>query len=289
MIYFGRVFVIIFAINFIQSFFNFYLFIFLSFLGPFFTEGTHSKNTPGEVNYMMSQLEKWSNVSTRPSMEETLRETLRQAALKVPLTATTAPIDIQKFMGKWYVMANIPMPLEVGASNSVENYAWDEKRKAIDVLFEYIPKDGKTDAVKSKSEMHAKIVNSPVNSFWALNPKILGIYLPLGLSYLVLQVADDGSYALIGVPDRSYMWILTRLKPTIKDGGKISDNYLSPGGLSDISSSGESKSEPVCVAASREIFELSPSMEDTIMRNALKKAVELGYDTSKVLNIKWSV
>ena len=238
---------------------------------------------------MMSQLEKWSNVSTRTSMEETLRETLRQAALKVPLTATTAPIDIQKFMGKWYVMANIPMPLEVGASNSVENYAWDEKRKAIDVLFEYIPKDGKTDAVKSKSEMHAKIVNSPVNSFWALNPKILGIYLPLGLSYLVLQVADDGSYALIGVPDRSYMWILTRLKPTIKDGGKISDNYLSPGGLSDISSSGESKSEPVCVAASREIFELSPSMEDTIMRNALKKAVELGYDTSKVLNVKWSV
>ena len=134
---------------------------------------------------MMSQLAKLSNVSTRPTM----KESLRLAALQLPLTATTTPLDIQKFMGKWYVMANIPMSVEVGASNCVENYSWDAQRKSVDVLFEYIPSGGKADAVKAKSEMHAKIVNNPINSFWALNPKILGIYLPLGLSYLVLEVA----------------------------------------------------------------------------------------------------
>jgi lipocalin len=44
----------------------------------------------------------------------------------------------------------------------------------------------------------------------------------------------------------------------------------------------------VCIAASKEIFELSTSMEAEIMRRAMSKAKELGYDTEKVLNIKWS-
>ena len=100
--------------------------------GAFFTEGSYTKNTPGEVDFMMSQLKKYSCESTKP----TLKEISRLAALKLPLVATTTPIDIQKFMGKWFVMANIPMSVEVDASNSVENYHWDTARGAIDVLFE---------------------------------------------------------------------------------------------------------------------------------------------------------
>jgi hypothetical protein len=37
-------------------------------------------------------------------------------------------------------MANIPMAVEVGASNGVENYSYNKEKNRIDVLFEYIAK-----------------------------------------------------------------------------------------------------------------------------------------------------
>ena len=37
-------------------------------------------------------------------------------------------------------MANIPLSLEVGARNCIENYKWDDQRKGVDVLFEYVAK-----------------------------------------------------------------------------------------------------------------------------------------------------
>lgn len=143
---------------------------------------------------MISNLQKYSSAATRPLLEEALR----LAALKYPLKSSEKPVDISTFMGKWYVLANIPMSLEVGASNAIENYKYNEKTQEIDVLFEYVPKGSKKPEEKSKSEMKAKIVNAPVNSFWSLNPKVLGLFLPLNLSYLVVDVADDQSYALIG-------------------------------------------------------------------------------------------
>ena len=257
----------------------------LLLLGPFFSEGTFTKNTVSETDYMMSQLAKWSN-GDRPSVAESARIN----ALKLPLKATTVAVDIPQFMGKWYVMANIPMSVEVGATNSVENYTWNTQTQSIDVLFEYVASGGNPSAPKSISEMHAKVMNSPVSSFWALNPKILGIYLPLGLSYLILDVATDGSYALIGVPDRQYLWVLTRLKPTIKNGGqykKIAKTLTDSGSI--VQTAAATDESLPCVKGAREIFELDSKMEDAIMLKALCKAKELGYNEEKVLLVGWTV
>lgn len=234
---------------------------------------------------MMSQLLKWSN-GDRPS----LAESARMNALKLPLKATTVAVDIPKFMGKWYVMANIPMSVEVGATNSVENYTWNTQTQSIDVLFEYVASGGNPTAPKSTSEMHAKVVNSPVSSFWALNPKVFGIYLPLGLSYLVLDVATDGSYALIGVPSREYLWVLTRLKPTIKNGGQYKKiaKAMTDGGniVQTVTATDGSLSS---VAGAKEIFELDSKAEESIMAKALSTAKDLGYDDEKVLMVGWTV
>ena len=131
--------------------------------GAFFSEGSYTKNSVAEVDFMMSQLEKWSK-GDKPSIEESAR----LAALKLPLKATPVVVDLPKFMGRWYVLANIPLSVEVGASNCVENYTWIEQSESIDVLFEYTSVGAAPAAPKAISEMHAKIVNNPVNSFWAL-------------------------------------------------------------------------------------------------------------------------
>jgi apolipoprotein D and lipocalin family protein len=44
-------------------------------------------------------------------------------------------VDLKRFMGKWYVIANIPTFIEKGAHNAVETYTWNKKEKRIDVLF----------------------------------------------------------------------------------------------------------------------------------------------------------
>eukprot|EP00622_Pseudochattonella_farcimen_P003162 FR738273.1.p1 GENE.FR738273.1~~FR738273.1.p1 ORF type:complete len:189 (+),score=24.91 FR738273.1:81-569(+) len=54
----------------------------------------------------------------------------------------------------------------------------------------------------------AKVVNEAATQ-WSLSPKV-GVYLPLGITYLVLDCAPDYSYTVVGVPDRSYIWIMGR-------------------------------------------------------------------------------
>src|SRR5438445_4791994 len=48
---------------------------------------------------------------------------------------TVPYVDLPKFMGDWYVIANIPTFVEEGAANSVESYSWNEKEQRIDVDF----------------------------------------------------------------------------------------------------------------------------------------------------------
>ncbi|MDH5232983.1 MAG: lipocalin family protein, partial [Gammaproteobacteria bacterium] len=39
---------------------------------------------------------------------------------------TESEIDLNRFMGDWYVIANIPTFIEEGAHNAVESYKLDE-------------------------------------------------------------------------------------------------------------------------------------------------------------------
>jgi apolipoprotein D and lipocalin family protein len=40
--------------------------------------------------------------------------------------ATVNYVDIERFMGPWYVIASIPTVLEKGAHNAVETYTLDD-------------------------------------------------------------------------------------------------------------------------------------------------------------------
>jgi dehydrogenase/reductase SDR family member 12 len=60
--------------------------------GPFFTEGSFTKNTPEEVKSLMTGLEIWSELQGPPEPFPT-----------GPLVAMQAPIDIPRYMGKWCI------------------------------------------------------------------------------------------------------------------------------------------------------------------------------------------
>ena len=112
-----------------------------------------------------------------------------QAALE-PLRETNSPIEIEPFMGRWYVLAAIPTVIDRGATNAIEDYSWNSEGECIDIRFQM--QKGSTSALETTILQRATIA-SPTNTRWSLSPKIGPFYLPLGLPYLVADCAPDYS------------------------------------------------------------------------------------------------
>lgn len=217
---------------------------------------------------MMDNLHKWAN-GGRPSLEEISKKN----ALLLPLTATSKTIDIPRFMGRWYVAANIPTIIEVGASNCVESYKWDEANQMIKVFFDYVSKGSST---PSQSLMRARIANGPINSQWALNFK-LGIYLPFDLTYLIVDVAEDYSWAIIGVPDRSYFWVLVREKPVYSDEVPTAADRMNDETSASASAASEGD-ETILQKYQRQQKQLDSIIESS---------VDFGFDQKKIVRVPW--
>jgi len=167
--------------------------------GPFFTEGRFTKNTDEDVDEMIKNL------------AETAHEVLVADPSVVPpprnlLDAMEGPIDLEKFMGRWYVIGNIPTFADKGSTDNTEDYSYDSQKGIVQISFGYTASG--QESKRSELLQRAKVVNE-AKTRWSLSPKF-GVYLPLGIPYLILDCAEDYSTAIVGVPDRSYLWIMAR-------------------------------------------------------------------------------
>jgi apolipoprotein D and lipocalin family protein len=110
-------------------------------------------------------------------------------------------VDIPRFMGNWYVIANIPTIIEEGGTDAVETYVWNEKEKRIDVTF--------TQRINSETKKYTQkaFIHDPSGNEWRIQ-----FFWPLKFAYYVIDLAPDYSYTVIGVPSRKYLWIMAREK-----------------------------------------------------------------------------
>lgn len=155
---------------------------------------------------MMKKLDDWAN-GRRPTDLKEQAELLSVSAeaRKAPLAAMDRQIDLARFMGKWYVILNIPTYFDRDTVNNIEEYSYNEATQTIHVDFTYSDKAmSKTSLLKQQAK-----VENELKTQWSLSPKV-GVYLPLKIPYLVVDCAEDYSTTIIGVPDRSYVWIMTR-------------------------------------------------------------------------------
>lgn len=116
---------------------------------------------------------------------------------------TVTQLDLQKFMGKWYVMAGRFTPFEKEVHNGIESYEYDKENEKIKISFTY-NKGSFTGPEKSLPQT-GWVYNKTTNAHWKVSP-----LWPLKFDYLVVGLADDYSWTVIGVPDQSYVWIMTR-------------------------------------------------------------------------------
>jgi apolipoprotein D and lipocalin family protein len=132
---------------------------------------------------------------------------------KLSLKAVDKFIDLKRFMGAWYVIANIPIPsVEEGLHNGTEIYSWDEEKQRVDVLYKYTKpnkKSGEESKVASFTQK-AVVVNKQTNAEWKLTPKFGPFFAPISFPYLIADCAEDYSTCIIGLPDRSLLWVMAR-------------------------------------------------------------------------------
>ena len=81
---------------------------------------------------------------------------------------TVDRIEIDEFMGKWYVIAGRFTFMEDGAHNAVEEYTWNERKQRIDINF-YFNKDSFKGPIK-KIPQKGWIENKKTNATWKVSP-----------------------------------------------------------------------------------------------------------------------
>ena len=116
-------------------------------------------------------------------------------------------VDVDRFMGDWYVIAAIPTWFEKGAHGPVESYRRRDDG-SIDIAFRY--RSGSFDG--PAREMTSRgFVESPSGAVWGVQ-----FVWPIRADYRVSYVADDYSTTVITREKRDHVWIMARA-PRIDD------------------------------------------------------------------------
>lgn len=112
-------------------------------------------------------------------------------------------VDINRFMGDWYVLAARGTFLEEGQHNSVETYSLNKEEERIDVNFVF-NKDS-FDGEKEVLTQKAWVINNKTNAHWEIQ-----LFWPLRFDYLVVALDPAYKWVAIGVPSEKYLWIMAR-------------------------------------------------------------------------------
>ncbi len=113
-------------------------------------------------------------------------------------------VDLDRFMGDWYVIANIPTRLERGAHNAIESYARDPDG-TIATTFTF--RAGGFDGPEKRMQPRGFVREGTGNAVWGMR---FFWYFPAKFEYVVSYVNDDYTQTIIGRSARDYVWIMAR-------------------------------------------------------------------------------
>jgi apolipoprotein D and lipocalin family protein len=129
-------------------------------------------------------------------------------AAKGPRMETVDYVDLERFMGDWYVIANIPTFLEKGAHNAVETYALNDDG-SIDTTFVF--HEGGFDGDLKEHNPTGFVVDDETNAHWGMQ-----FIWPIKADYRIVYLDDDYTQTIIARQKRDFVWIMART-PQISD------------------------------------------------------------------------
>ncbi|BBO67595.1 membrane protein [Desulfosarcina alkanivorans] len=121
--------------------------------------------------------------------------------VKAPPTPVSS-VDLTRYLGTWYEIASYPAWFQRGCTGSTAHYSLlpDGRIKVVNRCF----KNG-LDGPQKKSTGKAEVVENSSNArlkvwfFW-----------PFKGDYWIIGLDPDYQWAVVGVPSRKYLWILSR-------------------------------------------------------------------------------
>jgi len=125
-----------------------------------------------------------------------------------PPIDTVDSVNIERFMGDWYVIANIPHAIEKEAYNAIESYRLAEDG-TIETTFTF-NKGGFDGPLKTYKPL-GFIQDKDSNAVWGMQ-----FFWPIKAEYRIIYLTEDYTQTVIGRTKRDYVWIMAR-KPFIPD------------------------------------------------------------------------
>ncbi len=119
-----------------------------------------------------------------------------------PPLETVERVDLERYMGEWYVIANIPYFGERGNVAGRAIYRMRDDGR-IDDIYRY--RDGSFDAPVEEMAGVAWVVDEETNAEWKVQ-----FYWPLRFGYYIIGLDDDYQWTVVGHPSREYAWIMAR-------------------------------------------------------------------------------
>lgn len=130
------------------------------------------------------------------------------ACTSYPPIQTVQHVDLNRFMGKWYVIANIPTSLEEGAHNAVESYRLNSDG-TVATTFSF--RADSFDGEKKVYHPTGYISDKTSNAIWGMQ-----FIWPFKADYRIVYVDPAYTKTIIGRIKRDYVWIMART-PTISE------------------------------------------------------------------------
>ncbi len=132
----------------------------------------------------------------------TLLALIGSACSSQPPLATVDYVDLDRFMGDWYVIANIPTAIETEAYNAVESYRLDDDG-TIDTTFTF--RKGGFDGDLKQYNPRGFVVNEQTNAEWGMQ-----FIWPIKADYRIIYLDDEYRTTVIGRNKRDYVWVMAR-------------------------------------------------------------------------------
>jgi apolipoprotein D and lipocalin family protein len=126
---------------------------------------------------------------------------LAKGSAELPPIETVRRVDLERFMGKWFVIANIPTFVEKHAYNAVERYRLSPDG-TIDTSF-YCRKGG-FDGPRKVFRSRAYVLDES-NAVWGMQ-----FLWPFKADYRITYLSDDYTQTVIGRDKRDFVWVMAR-------------------------------------------------------------------------------
>jgi apolipoprotein D and lipocalin family protein len=125
-----------------------------------------------------------------------------------PPNQLAANVDLDRYMGKWYIIANIPYFAENG---KVASYFDIEREKGTGTLLDIYVGQDTFYSTPGTFTMRDYVVPDTGNARWRETPLALVYF-----SYLIVYVDPGYKTALVGYPGHELAWVMSR-EPRMND------------------------------------------------------------------------